>query len=219
MTRTLKLTPAEWEVLQRDGTAWIVRPPAVQYVREVHGEAGPLLPVELVAAAAPCETCGGSRGGVAAASSGYMQGGRVRYAGAGGMSLTPVNCPDCRITLLGKCPECCGSGAIRGGYPDYDALDCSACLDGTVTLGDAYPASEVLPIIGPGLDGYPDGPYIELRIVQPRMDGKHQWDAHAYDYTTGGGRRMRPGSLVCALAPYGDPSTLVGKYALKVRLA
>ena len=121
MARTLTLTAAEWEVLQRDGTAWIVRDD----------------PAELVAAAAPCERCGGAR--------------RLWHIGTLATGCSEWrDCPDCRITLVGECPTCRGRGRKwRGGAPC--ACEAPGCEWGTVTLGYAYADSEVQMIWRPGV--------------------------------------------------------------------
>lgn len=126
MTRTLTLTAAEWEVLQRDGTAWIVRSGARPCLNP-HKEPHTHPPAELVAAAAQCDgetvTC---------------------HCGCDGP------CPDCRITLVGECPTCRGRGRKwRGGAPC--ACEAPGCEWGTVTLGYAYADSEVQMIWRPGV--------------------------------------------------------------------
>lgn len=178
MTRTLTLTAAEWEVLQRDGTAWIVRSGARPCLNP-HKEPHTHPPAELVAAAAPCETCRGSRGGVAAASSGYMKGGRIRYGGAGGMSLTPVDCWDCRITLI-------------DGY-DYHC-------------GYAYADSAVLPIVATFT--WATMPEWVLLVDDGRVELWGKGDNEAHDWA----------DLTEQFAHHGNLATLVGSYALKVRL-
>ena len=171
MTRTLKLTPAEWEVLQRNGTAWIVREGMCGLCIEgglPHDDIGPCVPnvepLELVAAAAPCETCDDTR---------------VNWDDMG------CPCPDCRITLMGECPKC----------------------PGTVILGCAYVGGEVLPITHWGSQDRPDGPQLMFDVS---MDG-----TPVIDYWDG----KRTTEISDELAHYNDPAALVGRYALKVRLA
>lgn len=79
--------------------------------------------------------------------------------------------------------------------------------NGTVTLGDAYPASEVLPITHWGAQDRPDGPQLTFDVS---MDG-----TPVIDYWDG----KRTMDVTAALAHCGDPAALVGRYALKVRLA
>lgn len=119
MTRTLLVTPAEvaagWIVRPGDlchsvRCAWSGPPPWPDDCR-CKGQMQP--PADLVAAAAPCETCVGSR---------LWWDQNVRPTGAN------RPCPDCRIALLGECldPECdnsCGGTVTLGyAYPVGDVL-------------------------------------------------------------------------------------------------
>ena len=204
MTRRLTL-PHGLAGLQPDGTFWLVRPGELCHTVQCAWSGPPPWPEH------DCRC------------KGQMQPPWSLLALAHGDDRIP--CPDCRITLLGECPECHGAKCAYSCAIMPEPVQCVEyeCFcwcrgAGTVTLGYAYAVSEVLPIIGPGFDGpEPNGPYIELRIIQPHMDGRHQWDAHVYARTTDGGRRMVPGSLIHSLAHYGDPATLVGQYALQLR--
>lgn len=180
MTRTLTSTPAEWEVLQRDRTAWIVRDD----------------PAELVAAAAPCETCRGQREVVVDEDEFYSP------------------CPDCRITLLGECPDCWGHGAwmhadadVYGEPGEPHPVPCERCQTaGRLELGYAYADSDVLPIV----DGeehpnaWPDLERDELAV----------WDDESVSWRRAG----QPWPAI-SLSHYTSRSSLVGKYALKLVLA
>lgn len=123
MTRTLTITVNEWESV-RDGHLWIVRPGLCPHKVLPCGGADCCCahepPYDLLAAAAPCETCVNTR----------------RWWD---QNATPTGadapCPDCRITLVGECPYCKGNPAK---YRDV--------CGGVVVLGYAYPASEVLPV-------------------------------------------------------------------------
>ena len=106
--------------------------------------------------------------------------------------MTPVNCLDCRITLLGVC-DCCGGPAPEGGL--CMNLTCTdprcpnvhfcpdECAEGYVAIGCAYADSDVQMIWRPGVPA----------------EGT-QW-----------------ATLVATLGF--DPSADVGKYALKLVLA
>ena len=136
--RTLTLTPAEWDVLQRDGTAWIVRDGEDCTLGDrcytPHDGNAQHPPAELVAAAAPCETYGGKR--------------QVLVDGDENISL----CPSCRITLVGECPTCEGRGWVLEQH-DYasEQLGCQECMGRALALGYAYADSEVQMIWRPGV--------------------------------------------------------------------
>lgn len=52
-----------------------------------------------------------------------------------------------RIPVTAPCQRCQGSGAVAGGYPDYDALDCPMdCVDGTLHVGWVT-VTELLPVV------------------------------------------------------------------------
>ena len=144
MTRTLTITVNEWESV-RDGHLWIVRPGLCPHKVLPCGGADCCCahepPYDLLAAAAPCETCGNRRQVNAPE--------RVR-------AWRP--CPDCRITLVGECPCCKGNPAK---YRDV--------CGGVVVLGYAYPASEVMPIVQVG-DGHGTvGRYVAVGHLGCRM--------------------------------------------------
>lgn len=220
MTRTLTITSDEWASVH-DGHLWIVRKggrpavvlgcasPAEDGVHSVSYSDGvgpcewcgaPVPPpADLLAAAAPCETCRGD--GID----------RSFYFGE------DRPCPDCRITLVGECPHDCKRfygkvpGYLRGS--NWAWVPCWCDGTGTVTLGYAYPASEVLRILAPGQDPSPGVDKWVTHICEYSDRGLCLWE---YNGGTGNG----PGWKVSAalpLAHYGDPAGLVGKWALELR--
>ncbi len=210
MTRTLTLTPAEWEVLQRDGTAWIVRegepspdcaknwpdaspgdyhPSCCRFPKSCSADVL-FAPAELVAAAAPCATCRGER--------------EVWATPADGPRQYKTSCPDCRITLVGECPTCRGRGRKwRGGAPC--ACEAPGCEWGTVTLGYAYADSAVLPIVG---DGEIAGDFDYIEVVDGGEAYVWHWQPDDDDHTCG---ELVADDIVWEANR--------GRYALKVRLA
>ncbi len=106
-------------------------------------------PSRFVEATGPCERCGGR---------GELPHVHDRYCAA----LDCIDpCPSCegtgrkRAELRVTCPTCVGSGAVRGGYPDYDALDCPNDCDEDGSVLFAHATIEVLPVthnlMDPGL--------------------------------------------------------------------
>lgn len=199
MTRTLNLTGDEWSAV-RDGHLWMVRHggchnPCTLNMRETFDICSECsdIPADLLAAAAPCETCGGRR--------------RLRHLAAvvdpadvdDNGYLIPVPCPDCRIALLGECPMCVRAGDCghAGPPPCPIAPDCYR----PVVLGYAYPIGEVLPIFGftplgvqyPHVKVYGDG----VVGLASAADSGCRW-------------------LTDDLAHYGYPPGLVGKWALQL---
>lgn len=217
MTRTLTITVNEWESV-RDGHLWIVRDAYRTYLNLRAISSHP--PADLLAAAAPCETCGGNR--------------RLWHIGT--VATGPSEwrgCPDCRITLVGECPTCHGDGCdidfcldCGDEYEDpckrhaiHEHAPCGECCPqcsgpaqlGTVVLGCAYPASEVLPVFdryGVCDVGLPEEwmPHITIdadfgEVLACTRDPKYrnEWLEVSID-----------------LAHYGDPAGLVGKWALQL---
>lgn len=174
MTRTLTSTPAEWEVLQRDGAAWIVRDGDCPHKVLPCGGGDcccpHFTPAELVAAAAPCKRCDGAR--------------NLWWPG----SDRSAPCPACRITLVAECPACLSEPTIG----------CPTWHPGVVTLGYAYADSDVLPI-RLLVDCEDDGEHICIDGDAVHIDGKDD--------------------PLADLGHCGAPDALVGRYALKVRLA
>ena len=158
MNRLLTITAAEWASVT-DGTLWLVRPkrgeewtmgPDPQKVAD-------LPPVEFVQVCAPCETCGDQRIATSGGP-GYFKGGRLHHR-AGGQTIMEIRCPDCRIELVGPCPDCGGDGwtaehdSSCDGYERCYALgcpvqvQCASCqFTGIATLGHAYAVGKPLPI-------------------------------------------------------------------------
>ncbi len=92
------------------------------------------VPVEFVQACAPCETCGDQRIAVSGGP-GYFKGGKLRHR-AGGQTVMEIDCPACRIELVGPC--------------EIDGCRWSPHR----TLGYAYAVGQPLPIIA-----YQNGEY------------------------------------------------------------
>ncbi len=154
MTRTLLVTAAEL------AAGWIVRPGELCHSAECAWSGPPPWPDDcrckgqmqpppnLRAAAAPCETCRGSRWDWAS-SEDDMEPNDPR-----------LRCHDCRIELLGECQRCRGTGTLKATAEEQrfmadPTLRIHSCLwcngDGAVTLGYAYPVGDVLPIVRPAL--------------------------------------------------------------------
>ncbi len=154
MARTLLVTPVEM------AAGWIVRPgmpcpsphSCPPLTRQMCRYGGVHPPADLVAAAMPCETCGGRRKVTVSET----------YHGDGWIDRP---CYDCRITLLGECPECRGRGGWRQVWDDERGIrheewwNCRACGgvsnkddwrrgSGTVTLGYAYPVGDPAALVG-----------------------------------------------------------------------
>lgn len=186
MTRTLTITVNEWESV-RDGHLWIVRNAYRTYLNLRAISSHP--PADLLAAAAPCETCGGSR--------------RLWHIGT--VATGPSEwrgCPDCRITLVGECPTCADRAEwcrYGDGLPD----DNPACSNGNITLGYAYPVGEALPIYGPTTA---TDPYPRIQVYNDGVIG--------IAVTPGEMCQWPPDDT---FAHYGDPAGLVGKWALELR--
>ena len=180
MTRALTLTAAEWEVLQRDGTAWIawdaINDPCdhIRYACE-----------------APCRRCLGHR---------WVPGNRdgLDY---GYHPHERQPCPDCRVTLVGECPKCRGEGACR------ECHRSAGTEKATVTLGYAYADSEVLPCV--------DDPDSVGEAACIHVESAHV----AWHWKAGEPDEYAETDISAELAHYGDLRDLVGRYALKVRLA
>lgn len=124
------------------------------------------VPVEFVAAAAPCETCGDKRESPAVSG---MRG--------------PMPCTDCRIELVGTCP-------IIGD-------DCGGRYH---PLGWGYAIGQPLPIVDD--DNWEIGkPAIVIGSISV-----HYYDGDLWH------------DITAALAHYGDPAGLIGKWALRVQV-
>lgn len=197
MTRRLELTAAEWAVVPTRG--WLVRPADIctdrrHYIvgdmrrHNAHDDARCpqrchnaedgtrrlwTPPAELVAAAAYCEDCG---------LSGWAE---------DESHDVPYRCPECLIELVGECPTCEGTGALRA--------RCPWCKAGTVALGYAYAASDVLPIYAIAAlgDQWP-ALYVAGRDV---VYARHGGDTDSFIVAVGD-----------------DPATLVGQYALQLEV-
>lgn len=89
MTRHLLLPSGSAGTRQPDGTLWVVMP-GDRACLNPHKPAHAAPPADLLAAAAPCETCGGRRTVLLERDNGGI----------------PGPCPDCRIELSGGCPMC-----------------------------------------------------------------------------------------------------------------
>lgn len=204
--RTITLTPAEAEkftALAVGESMWIVRTAVHPDRRSANiGDAfdevlqrrlnGP--PVELVQACAPCETCGGSRCAVPP----DCDCDRVTSLNYALCTHLPADCPDCRIELVGPCPE-----------PIH--LDHTGCT-GTVTLGYAYAIGQPLPIIRGWArpDGDSSGDVLSFwpGHYGPACVMQRAWNATAI--------QTQYADRTAALAHYGDPSALVGRWALEL---
>lgn len=110
-----------------------------------------------------------------------------------------------RIGIDVDCETCAGSGAVRSGYPDYDALDCPRdCADGRVPVGSVRPV-RVLPITDDDNDDCPGVPHLFVQSEAPFDDG-HQVFGCGYS----------PCDVSESLAVYGPAESLLGKFAVEV---
>ena len=168
---------------------WIVRVGRYNY-----GVAPNEPPVEFVQACAPCE-----RRGVEHPGCGYLASHWCNKCGQ------VVPCPDCRIELVGPCPTCDGEPfdpkVHLGRCPD-----CDSTL--TVTLGHAYAVGQPLPIVAFSPDHEHDFHHI---CIDERPDS---W---ALRYP-GSVEPQHGDDLTDALAHYGPPETLVGHWAIQLRV-
>lgn len=198
MTRQLPLTPTEAEkfkALPAGESMWIVREGMCSLCIEGGNDhesygVGPCAPnvesLEFWRACAPCETCEDHR---SLWHIGTMKNGRPS-------EWRP--CPDCRIELVGPCPE-----------PIH--LDNTGCT-GTVTLGYAHAVGQPLPIIRGWArpDGDSSGDVLSFwpGHYGPACVMQRAWNATAI--------QTQYADRTTALAHYGDPSTLVGRWALEL---
>ena len=138
---TRRLTPPHGLAgLQPDGTLWVVMPHP---------------PADLLAAAAPCETCEGRKWVntelPCSCPRAWLGGGAAAHAHAVDCERR-TDCPDCRITLLGECPTCGGISTVPvvrrdGSYSERPCPRTYGCDGtGTVILGSAYAVGGVLPL-------------------------------------------------------------------------
>ena len=122
----------------------------------------------------------------------------VFTASDGRPAVRVFNCPDCRIKLVGPCPACGGKGGFHN------------CTNGTVTLGYAYAVGQPLPIIA-SLPTPPAEPCVEADdegfVVWRRERGPYGGTAWRATHTP-----------LAALAHYGSPESLVGKWAIELEV-
>lgn len=203
--RTITLTAAEWGSVQPDGSLWLawegddgccdgaspICPPC---------QAEPTPPAVFVRACAPCNLCGGGRHfGVCHDCWAWSTGPWCPNCG-GDCGDEP--CPACRIELVGPCGVCDGDGYFDGwdySTPDdqrtpenIETVDCADCDGtGTVTLGHACAIGQPLPIVRDATNG---------TVLY--------WPAGNSTAT----------DLTAALAHYGPPETLVGRWAIQLRV-
>lgn len=145
-----------------------------------------------VAAAAPCETCDDER---AIFCPDCGERGARECVGDG---RPHVVCPDCRIELVAACDTCDGqSGYMYGGSWG----GCEPCnASGIIHLGWGYAIGQPLPIVsGKDRNG-------EQRLIV----GNGVWRT---------ARHSGPAiDITNALAHYGDPANIIGKWALRVQV-
>ena len=233
MTRTLTITALERASAQ-DGTLWLVRdgdwPKACPLAdpESCNGEhcdcrLGP--PAEFVQACAPCETCHSTR------RSSEWDVYDMRHN---------APCPDCCIELVGSCPTCAGdtndefhpcAKSQRDGQhcncsmeQDHchwcglewlgdGEIDCPPCKNTkTVTLGYAYAVGQPLPIIlgWQRPDGDSSGDVLSFWKWHygPDLVMQRAWNATAI--------QTQNADRTAALAHYGPPEALIGKWALQL---
>ena len=121
-------------------------------------------------------------------------------------------CPDCRIELVGLCPRCDGRGEVKF---DNWGDQCPRCSShGTVILGYAYPVGSPLPIIRgwSRSDGDSSGDVLSVwkGHYGPDVVMQRAWNATAI--------QTQYADRTAALAHYGPPESLVGKWAIELRV-
>ena len=189
MTRQLTITAAEWASVQPDGTLWIVR------------EAGwpkacPLAdPTACNGEHCDCPLGPPVEFVQACAPCARCKDTRVIHA-----ETFPTPCPYCRVELVGPCPTCKGMGAAK-------FRNCTICdARGTVTLGYAYAIGQPLPIQHGDTPFNPD-PAEAIHVA--RVNGR--WKVGYRKGTT-------IYTITDRLAHYGLPETLVGRWAIQLRV-
>ena len=200
MSRTLTITatevPAVQTALATDGTLWLVAP-AMKRLDATSGKFEWLPPVEFVQACAPCETCKDERGQV------------TRWT----QEWRP--CPDCRIELVSPCLLCGGSGRTLGGPLGEDVGDCRCAMtEGLIVFGHAYAVGSPLPIIRgwarPDGDSSGDVLSVWKGHYGPDLVMQRAWNATAI--------QTQYADRTAALAHYGPSESLVGKWAIELRV-
>ena len=196
MTRTLQLTATEvaaWAKVPEGGTFWLVGDGVRQYVGLKPMPSRP--PAEFVQACAPCP--------------GVPPEDPTACGGAASFGLND-ECVHCRIELVGSCPLCGGTGK----WVDCD-FACNDC-EGTATmpLGWAYAVGQPLPIIRGWSrpDGNSSGDVLSVwkGHYGPDLVMQRAWNATAI--------QTQYADRTAALAHYGPPESLVGKWALQVQV-
>ena len=221
--RTLQLTPTEaaaWAKVPEGGTFWLARPATCSNTSQPcpwrtcsssEGTCSPIPPAEFVQACAPCETCGDTR---------EYDGGEPRES---------IPCPDCRIELVGPCPECNGGGMVAHCGRSDNGSDGPCVLaphaDNFPCYGEGDVASDWLPVswcdcgicsCGSHQAWTDQGP-CGFCHERPRPGTLSLGFAYAVGdplHFVADPRVMLPG---IDLAHYGDPSAQVGKYAVELR--
>lgn len=193
MTRPpINLTAAEWASVQPDGTLWLAREGVSDIPLPYLPYHNP--PAEFVQACAPCETCGDQRIAVSGGP-GYFKGGKLRHR-AGGQTVMEIHCPACRIELVGPC--------------EIDGCRWSPHR----TLGYAYAVGQPLPIV--------QVPFLSVR--QTPFDFAHGHTGPLIEVTQNGRVLLwthHDGGfrdITAAFAHYGPPETLVGRWAIQLRV-
>ena len=210
MTRQLTLTAAEWASVQPDGTLWLAWEGTPCMAHEFDS------PAEFVQACAPCGTCGDGRHfGVCHDCWAMTTGPWCPNCGG---DCGDVPCPACRIELVGPCPHPANrlTRPLDGNY-GAGGQKCRDCLayrtdytdwsppEATVTLGHAYAIGQPLPIVTAISVHENDGPW---NAVQVSQSGESLTGVVGYAAT----------DLTAALAHYGPPETLVGRWAIMLKV-
>lgn len=116
-----------------------------------------------------------------------------------------TTCPDCRIELVAICDTCDGQGGCMYGGSWGNCEPCNA--SGIIHLGWGYAVGQPTPIL-PFSPDHDDGPHI---CVDERPD--------SWLLRYPGSVEPRHGDdITAALAHYGPPESLVGKWALQVQV-
>lgn len=191
---TIELTTAEvtaWADVPEGGTFWLVREASYDLRCPTCGGSASL-PFEMTCADHRPVRTPPAEFVQACAPCEVCTGTRHLHPAVSG-DLHPMPCQVCRIELVRPCPNCRGTGRTEGGL-------CASC-DGrsTVTLGYAYAVGQPLPIVRLSLDHGNIG----CIAVDPASG------------TVWAGGKI----ITAALAHYGPPESLVGKWAVELRRA
>ena len=229
MTRQLTITAAEWASVT-DGTLWLVREGDDCACSSDGGtwaggggfalscpichDADSVPPAEFMQTSAPCVPSAPWHERAHAGCNylpGHFSGGAL-YCNKCGWA---ARCPDCRIELVSPCLLCGGSGRTLGGPLGEDVGDCRCAMtEGLIVFGHAYAVGSPLPIIRgwarPDGDSSGDVLSVWKGHYGPDVVMQRAWNATAI--------QTQYADRTAALAHYGPSESLVGKWAIELRV-